>query len=197
MLPCIAFAGPPEPAFFFFCLSFARPLSPAWRGWLSLIQVRRCPGFARNWVTRLQQGWSRALAVSFPYLALKIAHRPSQGRVCFFSPERAYPSPYRERGWVSSFLIRWVFNAEKPGAFPQEKTDTSYPRASLGSCQGNCWPQLAHTSPTRLVWGLAGVISLPGFQNRTRRHTGAEFGFHRLFLVRFFCGRPANCRSRW
>lgn len=158
MLPCIAFAGPPEPAFFFFCLSFARPLSPAWRGWLSLIQVRRCPGFARNWVTRLQQGWSRALAV---------------------------------------FLIRWVFNAEKPGAFPQEKTDTSYPRASLGSCQGNCWPQLAHTSPTRLVWGLAGVISLPGFQNRTRRHTGAEFGFHRLFLVRFFCGRPANCRSRW
>ena len=74
-------------------------------------------------------------------------------------------------------MIRWVFNAEKPGAFPQEKTDTSYPRASLGSCQGNCWPQLAHTSPTRLVWGLAGVISLPGFQNRTQGHTGASLFF--------------------
>ena len=35
-------------------------------------------------------------------------------------------------------LICWVFNAEKPSAFPQEKTDTSYPRASLGSCLGNC-----------------------------------------------------------
>ena len=27
-------------------------------------------------------------------------------------------------------------------------------------------------------------------------HRG-EFGSHFLFLVRFFCGRPANCRSRW
>ena len=41
------------------------------------------------------------------------------------------------QGWLSLNLIRWVFNAEKPDAFPQEKTDTSYPRASLGSCLGN------------------------------------------------------------
>ena len=127
--------------------------------------------------------------------------------------------------------------------------------------------QLAHTGPTGRVCCFAGVVSLPGCQNRTQRHTGASlvflprtsftpppkgggtgfwfiFGvsgspwqlpvataghswlnraglglcwcrsptrppkshtgatqgrvwFHRLFLVRFFCGSPANCRSRW
>ena len=37
---------------------------------------------------------------------------------------------------------------------------------------GNCWPQLAHTPPTGPVWGCAGVVSLPGSQNRTQGHTG-------------------------
>ena len=39
------------------------------------------PGFAHNWLTRLQQGWSWASLVSFPCLTRKIAHRLSQGRV--------------------------------------------------------------------------------------------------------------------
>ena len=34
-----------------------------------------------NWVTLAQQGWSGASVVSFPYLASKIAHRGTQGRV--------------------------------------------------------------------------------------------------------------------
>ena len=46
-----------------------------------------------NWVTLAQQGWSGASVVSFPYLASKIAHRGTQGRVCFSSPKRVYPSP--------------------------------------------------------------------------------------------------------
>ena len=73
-------------------------------------------------------------------------------------------------------MARWDFNAEKPGAFPQEKTDTTYPRASLSSCLGNCWPQPAHTAPTGLVWCFAGVVSLPGPQNRTQGHTGPSLG---------------------
>ena len=168
MLPCIAFAGPPEPAFFFFCLSFARPLSPAWRGWLSLIQVRRCPGFARNWVTRLQQGWSRALAVSFPYLALKIAHRPSQGRVCFFSPERAYPSPFRGGGVL---IPTWV-------------------------C-GFAWlrPQLAHAGPTGWVWWFAGVASLPGPQTGRKSAHRGEFGIQRFLRECFGSGRAESSCS--
>ena len=60
------------------------------------------------------------------------------------------------QGWLSLNLIRWVFNAEKPGAFPQEKTDTSYPRASLGSCP---WQLLL----TRLQqgWSGAALVLLP------------------------------------
>ena len=37
--------------------------------------------------------------------------------------------------------------------------------------------QLAHTGPTGRVCCFAGVVSLPGCQNRTRRHTGASLVF--------------------
>ena len=53
-------------------------------------------GFAllvQNWGTLAQQGRSGASLVSFPYPAPKIAHRAAQGRVCFSSPKRVYPSP--------------------------------------------------------------------------------------------------------
>ena len=45
---------------------------------------------------------------------------------------------------------------------------------------GRCSPirsQLAHTTPTGPVTRLAGVVSLPGLQNRTQGHTGASLGF--------------------
>ena len=38
---------------------------------------------------------------------------------------------------------------------------------------GNCWPQLGHAGPTGPVRGFAGVVPLPGLQNRTQGHTGA------------------------
>ena len=44
--------------------------------------------------------------------------------------------------------VCWSFPAEKPGAFPQEKTDTSYPMTSLAVACGNCWSQTVHTAPT-------------------------------------------------
>ena len=36
--------------------------------------------------------------VSFPYLAFKIAHGCSQGRVSFLRPKQAYPSPLKGEG---------------------------------------------------------------------------------------------------
>ena len=39
---------------------------------------------------------------------------------------------------------------------------------------GNRWPQLGHTGPTGPVRGFAGVVPLPGLQNRTQGHTGAN-----------------------
>ena len=91
-LPCAAFAGPPRPAFSFLPFFCPFVLPPAWRDWLSLIQVCRCPGFVHNWLTRAQQG-GFAASLAFPYPAPKAAHRATQGRVWFFSAERAYPSP--------------------------------------------------------------------------------------------------------
>ena len=72
---------------------FPPVLSSAWMGLLSLIQVCRCPGFVHNWLTRAQQGLSGASVVSFPYLAVKTAHRATQGQVWIFFLERVYPSP--------------------------------------------------------------------------------------------------------
>ena len=85
--------------------------------------------------------------------------------------------PKGGRGWVSSNLARWDFNAEKPGAFPQEKTDASYPRASLGSC---LWQLPATTGlrwPNRACLVLRWCRSLPGSQNRTQGRTGPSLVF--------------------
>ena len=72
------------------------------------------------------------------------------------------------QGWLSLNLIRWVFNAEKPDAFPQEKTDTSYPRASLGSCP---W-QLLLTRPQQ-SWSAASMVSFPYPASKTA-HKAAQ-----------------------
>ena len=69
-------------------------------------------------------------------------------------------------------------------------------RVLLGSC---LWQPLATTGSHGS--NRAGLL-LPWCRFPTwpsKPHTGAyrgEFGFHRLFLVRFFCGSPASWRSR-
>ena len=106
-----------------------------------------------------------------PLTGQKSPHRAKFG----FSPQNEFTPP--PKGGGAGYHLGWVcwgFHAEKPGTFPQEKTDTSYPRASLGSCLGNCWPQPAHTAPTGFVWGFGGVVPLPGVQNRTQGHTGVS-----------------------
>ena len=93
----------------------------------------------------------------------------------FLQNEFTLPLKGEELGIVC--LVRRSFHAEKPGAFPQEKRDASYPRASLAVAFGNCWPQLAHTASTGPVWGFAGVAPLLGPQKRTQGHTGASLVF--------------------
>ena len=63
------------------------------------------PGFAHNWVTRLQQGRCGALLVLLsPYLASKTAHRAAQGRVWVFSPKTNSPLPLKGEGRGITFL---------------------------------------------------------------------------------------------
>ena len=73
-------------------------LSPAWMGWLSPIPFRRCPGFAHNWPTRLQQGWSGASLVSFLYPVLKLAKNRRTGGSLVFLPKTSLPLPLKGEG---------------------------------------------------------------------------------------------------
>src|SRR5699024_8870902 len=99
------------------------------------------PGFAHNWLTRLQQGVFGASLVSFPYPALKTAHRVAQVRVWIFSPKRVYPPPKGGgagyRLFSSSEFSRGearCFSAGKEGRFVSE--------GFSGSC---LWQLLATT----------------------------------------------------
>ena len=85
---------------------------------------------------------------------------------------KSYPSPFRGRGWVSSNLARWDFNAEKPGAFPQERRMLRIRGLLSAVACGNCRPQPGYAGPTGLIRGLGGVVPLPGPQNRTQALTG-------------------------
>ena len=80
---------PPGPAFFLFLpipqFFSATSLSGGEISFLSPGGVAAAPGFTHNWLTRLQRGREPIPLVSFPYPALKTAHRRSQGRVWFHS----------------------------------------------------------------------------------------------------------------
>ena len=150
MLPCAALAGPSGPAFSFLPFFCPFVLPPAWRDWLSLIQVCRCPGFVHNWLTRAQQGGFAASLASFPYPAPKAAHRPSRGRIHFFSPERVYPPPL---GGGAGYLLSWV------------------------GWVGPARSQPGHVGPTGPVWAFAGVVSLPCPLTGHKSPYRAELGF--------------------
>ncbi len=89
-----------RPSLIFPFLPFFCPpvLSPAWMGWLSPITFRRCPGFAHNWPTRLQQGWSWASLVSFLYPVLKLAKNRRTGASLDFLPRTSLPLPLKGEG---------------------------------------------------------------------------------------------------
>ena len=149
VLQCVAFAGPTGSAFSFLLFhSFSHPpLLSGGKNQFSLSWgLTAAPGFAHNRLTRLQQGRQPVSLVLLPYLAPKTAHRPSRGPNSFFLPRTSLPSPFRGRGWVSTFL-------GSPGLPCSFKTDSH-------------WPNRAGIEPR---W-----CPLPSSQNRTQGHTGAS-----------------------
>ena len=98
-----------------------------------------------------------------------------------FSPQNELTPP--PKGGGAGYHLGWVcwgFHAEKPGTFPQEKTDTSYPRASLGSCHRQLLVTNGSHGFNRACLGLP-WCRFPTLSPKP--HTGphrAEFGFRLL-----------------
>ena len=98
------------------------------------------PGFAHNWVTRLQQGRCGALLVLLPYLASKIAHRRSQGRVWFSLQNKLTPPP---KGGGAGHRLSFTTGAHWPN------------RADLGALVvllPYSAPKTAHRATQGRVW---------------------------------------------
>lgn len=138
--------------------------------WFSPPWIGRCPGFVHNWPTRLQQGLLGTSVVLLPYPAPKTAHRATRGGEFVFLPKTSLPLPQRGRGWVSLFL----------GLLGLLCSFTNGSHGSNSACLGLRWCRFPYPAP-----------------KTAHRGTQGRGWFHRLFLVRFFCGSPANCRSRW
>ena len=105
----------------------------------------------------------------FPIRLPKPHTGPHGGRVCF-SPQNELTPPPKGEGLGIAFL------------------------GFVG------FALLVHKRLTRLQQHLSGaaLVSFPYPAPKTaHRATQGRGWFHRLFLVRFFCGSPASCCSRW
>ena len=138
------------------------------------------PGFTHNWLTRLQRGREPVPLVSFPYPVPKTAQRAAQGRVLVFSPERAYPSPFRGRGEVSPVWFAGFFTQRSPVLFRRKRRILRIRGLLLAVALATA----AHNWLTRLQRGRfrALVVSFP--YPSSKPHTGphrAELGISPLF----------------
>ena len=166
-----------RPSLIFPFLPFFCPpvLSPAWMGWLSPIPFRRCPGFAHNWPTRLQQGWSGASLVSFLYPVLKLAKNRRTGASLDFLPRTSLPLPLKGEGpgivclgFVGfALLIYNRLTRLQQGLF----------RASLVSFPYSA-SKTAHRATQALVW--FSPFFPPAFLLRQSRQILLQLVIHRL-----------------
>ena len=98
-----------------------------------------------------------------------------------FLSKTSLPLPLKGEGLDIVCLVCQVFHPEKPGAFPQEKTDASHPRASLGSC---LWQPLATTGShgsNRACSGLRWCRSPTRLSNRPYIATQGRIWFSPSF----------------
>ena len=162
---------------FLFCLSFARLFSLP-RGGAGFLSSRFAvvPDSFKTgsrWLNRacLRLGWC-----CFPTRLSKPHTGPH--RVEFvFPPQNEFTPP--PKGGGAGFRSSLGF------------------RVLLGSC---LWQLLATAGSHASNKACLGLRRCRSPTRLSKSHTGphrGEFGSHFLFLVRFFCGRPANCRSRW
>ena len=160
---CAAFAGPSGPAFFFFCLSpvSLNRLSPSGDALVSShLGLATAPGFAHNWVTRLQQGWSGAWVVLPPYPALMTGTKiAAQGQVCFSPQNELTPPPKGGgAGYCFSLGVRVLL-----GSCLWQLLATTGSRWPNRACSGLRWcrsptpPSKPHTGPHRGVFGFTVV----------------------------------------
>lgn len=124
--------------FFLFCLSFYLSAIPSPAGRRTAFRSSGfsdspsiCSQLAHTSPTRLVTRFAGVVPLPGPQNRTQGHHRCELG----FSPQNELTPPPKGEGlgFIQFGVVR-VPNAEKPGAFPQEKTDASYPRASLGSC---------------------------------------------------------------
>ena len=154
----------------FFCLPV---LSPAWMG-LAFSH----PGLPLSWIRS------------------QLAHTGPTGRVCCFAGVVSLPGcQNRTRRHTGASLV-FLPRTSLPLPLKGEGRDFVHLWSfgfSLAVACGNCWSQLAQQGRSRAL-----LVSLPYPTSKiAHRATQGRVWFHRLFLVRFFCGSPANCRSRW
>ena len=175
MLQCAAFAGPPEPAFFFSAYSgFSQPPLSEWRrnrfsltcGLAAASRIRS--QLAHTPPTGLVWGFAGVASLPCPHNRPKTA---AQGRVLFSPQNELTPPP---KGGGAGFCS--VFGVRVPG-----------------SC---LWQLLATTGShgsNRAGLGLR-LVSFP-YPAPITAHRAAQgrVWFHRLFLVCFFCRQsPAS-----
>ena len=149
-----------------------------------------------------------------PYPAPKTAHRATQVRVCFFSPERAYPSPFRGRGWVSpvlgllEFSCREArcFSAGKDGYFVSEGFSRQLPVATAGHswpnrgclevrwCVGPTHLLTSQKPPHRVEFGFAhqNELTPPPLGGRARYRLFGSLGFSRREARCFSAGKDGR-----
>ena len=115
------------------------------------------------------------------------AHTPPTGLVWGFVGVVSLSCP--QTGQKSPHRSKFGFSPQNELTPPPKGGGAGY-RLSWGRRVCLTRLQPAHTAPTGPVWGIAGVVSLRSFQNRTQGHTGPSLGspfFLEAFLLRQGC----------
>ena len=165
-------SDPAGPAFFFFCLS---PVSLSRLSPSGDALVFSTLDWSLSWIRpQLAHTPPTGPARNFGGVAsLSGSQNRTQGHTggeFVFLPKTSLPLPQRGRGWVSLFL----------GLLGLLCSFTNGSHGSNSTCLGLRWCRFPYPAP-----------------KTAHRGTQGRGWFHRLFLVRFFCGSPASCCSRW
>ena len=144
---------PGRVCFFFFCFSLVslHHLSEPSETSFLATGVGRCSPIRSQLAHTAPTGPVTRLADVVPLLRPLTGHKsPHRAEFGFSCQNELTPPP---KGGGAGYRLSWVGRVD--------------PARS----------QRGHSGPTGLVWGFAGVVSLPGFQNRTQGHTGASLVF--------------------